>query len=98
MRTTSSIEARAVQTSSGTASPSVEPAMTEFTQKAGERGVLDSTRSLGALLLAMVKHPFGIHDWAESFELVDDDLGVTGEPYWRAVSACWLCQARDFST
>ena len=96
MHTTSSIEAKEVRTSPGTASPSAERVTTGFMRRAGGRGVLDSTRSLGALLWAMAKHPFGSHDYVDELDYSTNEdgmftvIGVT--------STCWLCEARTFST
>jgi len=51
-------------------------------RKAGRRGVLDSMRSQGADLMAMLKHPFGIHSFVDE---VDWDHQTV-----RAI--CWICE------
>lgn len=77
--------------------------MTEFTRRAGRRGVLDSTLSLAADLLAMIRHPFGVHDyidlvdWTESERLDHQEL-VAPQVIGTVRTVCWLCEARETST
>lgn len=96
MHTTSSTDPRADPTSSGTGSPWTEAVMISYMPRAGERGALDSMRSWLGMLVAMVRHPFGNHDYVAVIEIVTDcpDHGLCEHLSF----ICWLCQSRDLST
>ena len=94
MPITSSTEAREDPTSSGTGSSSAGRTTSGFTRAAGKPGARDSTRSLVALLKAMLLHPWR-HDEIEELDyaLVDGVIEVIGVERY-----CWLCRADDLST